>query len=381
MQQTLSNFFPFIIFGIALSTAFLMSRVLNYSSTSVRNENIDALRGFLAIAVFIHHVDLWYHYLHTGNWNIGSSVFYTHLGGSSVSLFFMITSYLFVSKILINDKIGLNWKKLFISRFFRLFPIYFISILILFFIVFYTSGWIIQVPFSKLIKNVFYWLSFTIVSDGIINANILTGKINSGVVWSLPYEWVFYFSLPLLAFFINRKKVGIIYLLTGILFIVGFVKIHGFELKHVLSFSGGAIAPFVVKYCKKSFEYNKWYFSLIIILAFLFIVFFGHFSGFLIKICLAIIFTIIALGNTLWGILCSKSLKFLGEVCYSTYLLHGILIFIVLYFIAGFNISRELSVLQYCSIFILLTPILVMVSYLGYRYIEKPFIDFSKKIK
>lgn len=250
MQQSLSYFFPFIIFTVAILTAYFLSRFLNFKTESSRNGNIDALRGFLAFGVFISHVDLWYHYLHTGNWSKVSSIFYKNLGGISVSLFFMITSYLFFSRILKVNEIELNWKKLFISRFFRLFPMYFFSILILIFIVFATSGWLIQVPYFKLIKNICYWLSFTIVSDGIINANPLTGLINAGVVWSLPFEWVFYFSLPLIALLINPKKVGLVYVLVGILFITGFIKIHGFEIKHVLSFSGGAIAPIIIKYSK-----------------------------------------------------------------------------------------------------------------------------------
>lgn len=381
MQQSLSHLFPFIVFAIAILTAFLLSRFLNFKTDSSRNGNIDALRGFLAFGVFIHHVDLWFHYLHTGKWNFGSSIFYKHLGGISVSLFFMITSYLFISRILRVNEIELNWKKLFISRFLRLFPLYFFSISILIFIVFATSGWLIQVPFLKLIKNIGHWLSFTIVSDGIINANPFTGLINAGVVWSLPFEWVFYFSLPVITLFINPKKVGIVYILAGILFIAGFIKIHGFELKHVLSFSGGAIAPLIMKYGKKNISYDRWYFSLIIILAFLLIIIWGELSHLLVKICLAIIFTLIALGNTLAGVLRSRALKFLGEICYSTYLLHGILLFVVLYFIIGIDSARSFSSFQYCFVFTLATPLLVFISYFGFQYIEKPFIDYSKKIK
>ena len=381
MQQSLSFIFPFIIFGVAISTAFVLSRLLDYNVDSGRNGNIDALRGFLAIGVYIHHIDLWYHYLFTGKWNIGSSEFYTHLGGSSVSFFFMITSYLFVSRILLIDKIEMNWRRFFFSRFLRLFPLYLFSVLILLFIVFYTSGWLIHVPHLKLIKNICYWLSFTIVSDGIINANPLTGLINAGVVWSLPYEWVFYFSLPLFAFFLNSKKVGFSFIIFGLLFICFFVKVHGFELKHFLSFSGGAIAPFIAKYVRKSVNYTKWQFSMIIILAFLLIIFWRRQSHLLVTVSLTIIFTLIALGNTLWGLLCSKSLKFLGEICYSTYLLHGILIFVMLYFIAGLDAAKNFTSFQYCSIFILLTPLLVLISYLGFKFIEKPFIDYSKKIR
>ncbi|MFM1962610.1 MAG: hypothetical protein RLZZ172_1455 [Bacteroidota bacterium] len=381
MNQALSPIFSLVVFITAFITAQILVRVTGFQTIQGRNGNIDGLRGFLAIGVFIHHVDIWFHYLQTGLWNKGSSDLYAYFGGISVSFFFMITAFLFVSRILQFDKETIDWKHLFIARFFRLFPMYFFSLLILLFIIFQTSSWEIKVGWFKLIKNIGYWLTFTIFSDGIINANNLTGIINAGVVWSLPFEWVFYFSLPVLALLITGKHINVFYIILGLLFVSLFIKIHGFEVKHILSFAGGSIAPFVLKYGKKTVNYNKWYYSLFILGCFGLIAIVGDLSDFFIKSTIALIFTLIALGNNLWGLLNSRVLKFLGEICYSTYLLHGIVIFIAVNYLLGSETVKGFPLILYYLTFIVLTPVIVGVSYLGFRFIEKPFMSYSKKIK
>lgn len=381
MNEALSPVFPLFVFLTAFLTAQIIVRVAGFQTAHGRNGNIDALRGFLAIGVFIHHVDIWFHFLHNGFWKKGSSNLYAHLGGISVSLFFMITSFLFVSRILQSETKKIDWTQLFVGRIFRLFPLYFFSIILLLLFVFQTSSWELKVSWTRLFINIAHWIAFTIFSDGVINANNLTGIINAGVVWTLPFEWGFYFSLPLLALVFTGKHVNVFYLLFGMLFVVGFIRIHGFEVKHLTSFAGGAIAPFVLKYDNKDRKYNKWYHSMIILGSFGAIAIKENPSDLFIKSFLALIFTLIALGNDLWGLLNSRVLKFLGEICYSTYLLHGIVIFIAVNYILGFETVRGLSIMAYYFTFIVLTPIIVGVSYLGFRLIEKPFMDFSKKNK
>ena len=71
-----------------------------HASITSRNASIDGMRGLLALFVFLHHACIWYFSLSTGQWKIPPSYFYTHLGQSSVALFFMITAFLFSNKLL-----------------------------------------------------------------------------------------------------------------------------------------------------------------------------------------------------------------------------------------------------------------------------------------
>ncbi|MBY9589867.1 acyltransferase family protein [Pseudomonas aeruginosa] len=65
-----------------------------------RFSTIDGLRGYLAFFVFLHHAAIWYYFLRSGAWQVPPSNLYTHFGQTSVSLFFMITGFLFTHKLL-----------------------------------------------------------------------------------------------------------------------------------------------------------------------------------------------------------------------------------------------------------------------------------------
>lgn len=64
-----------------------------------RLRSLDGLRGFLALAVVFSHGAVYQRYLVDGVWQAPPSPFYAFLGPFGVSLFFMITGFLFWSQI------------------------------------------------------------------------------------------------------------------------------------------------------------------------------------------------------------------------------------------------------------------------------------------
>ena len=98
------------------------------------------------------------------------------------------------------------------------------------------------------------------------------------------------------------------------------------------------------------------------------------------KFLITVIFVLVASGNTMFGILKNSTLKLLGEISYSTYLLHGILLFSLFYLGIGFEKAKTFTPIEFSAIIFLLTPVVVLASFVGYRYIEKPFMEISKKI-
>src|ERR1035437_3929118 len=131
-MNPLNPFFAVIIYLTAFLTAYIIK--INYKITPLkgRYETIDGMRGFLALGVFIHHAAIWHQYLQTGWWDNPKSNLYAHFGQTSVQLFFMITSFLFISKLLNTNKKAFNWNNFFLSRIFRLVPLYFFSIALIF---------------------------------------------------------------------------------------------------------------------------------------------------------------------------------------------------------------------------------------------------------
>jgi hypothetical protein len=47
----------------------------------------------------------------------------------------------------------------------------------------------------------------------------------------------------------------------------------------------------------------------------------------------------------------------------------------VLYFGIGMDNARQLSPMEFCSVIFLVTPLVVVISVLGFKYVELPFIE------
>jgi len=379
-MHPLNPFFSIIIFSIAFFTAYLIKLRYKITFPSGRYETIDGMRGFLALGVFIHHSSIWHQYLQTGAWDAPKSNLYIHFGQTSVSLFFMITSFLFISKLINSAEKGFNWRNFFISRIFRLAPMYYFSVSLIFISVMVISHWHLVVEASDLLKSIFSWGIFTINGIPRINNSQFSAIINAGVVWSLPYEWLFYFSLPMISIFLLKAKPEKLYIVISILFLIVFVILHGKKGYPVYPFLGGAIAPFLLKYTSIDQRVKNNFSSVIILISLFFI---GQFNTASDKFCIvliAVIFTLIALGNSLFGVLKNSTLRFLGDICYSTYLMHGIVIFVVFYFGFGLETVKKMTPLQYCFLVFSITPFVVLISFLGFKFIEKPFMDRSKRI-
>ena len=356
---------------IAIATTYILVKKFGAPLGQGKYASIDGLRGFLAFFVFLHHSSIWYFYLRTDLWNLPPSNFYTHLGQSSVSLFFMITGFLFFSKLIDARSMGIDWTRLFVSRFFRLVPLYLFAIIIVFIIVAFLSDGILNEPIIILIKHAAYWIGFTVLGDPDLNRINQTFIIVAGVTWSLPYEWFFYFTLPLLALLVRVVPplpciiLGVISLVTLI-----FWRPH---IGHLLPFLSGIIASLLVRYsifCNLASRKICSYF----IIGFIVIIFyfFPSKSGFIQFSLLSLIFLLVAGGNNIFGVLIHPISRSLGEFAYSIYLLHGICLFVVFNFIFGIENSKLFSSMYYWIIIVLLSPIIIIVSFVSFRCIERP---------
>lgn len=85
--------FAVIVFIVCYIIAYTINIKYKLKPKPNRYESIDGLRGFLGVSVFIHHASIWYVFAKTGAWELPKSNLYVHLGQTSVSLFFMISSF------------------------------------------------------------------------------------------------------------------------------------------------------------------------------------------------------------------------------------------------------------------------------------------------
>jgi peptidoglycan/LPS O-acetylase OafA/YrhL len=83
-------------------------------------------------------------------------------------------------------------------------------------------------------------------------------------------------------------------------------------------------------------------------------------------------FIIIACGNNIFGILSWPASRMLGEMTYSIYLLHGMILFLTFRYVIGLDRAAELSYTTHWLVILLCVPVLVAVSYSTFRVIEAP---------
>ena len=87
---------------------------------------------------------------------------------------------------------------------------------------------------------------------------------------------------------------------------------------------------------------------------------------------ITLVFAIIASGNSLWGLLTHRASRSLGELAYSVYLLHGILLYVLINWGLGPKAAEALQPLQYWLFILAITPLLIAMAYLSNQWIERP---------
>jgi peptidoglycan/LPS O-acetylase OafA/YrhL len=373
------SFLPSLLaLALALITTKIICVIAKDKPGNMQFISIDGLRGYLAFFVFLHHSCIWYFYLQTNIWKAPPSHLYTHFGQSSVAMFFMITGFLFASKL--NNASGKNidWMIFFISRIMRLLPLYFFAISILILVVAVLSGFMLHEPMINLVRELILWGSFTILGAPLMNSVRETYTIMAGVTWSLVYEWLFYISLPLANFVFFRKKTSILLILTTALIIAAIIRFNDLSLITIFSFFGGIAASFLIRSTAFS-SWAKQKSSSVIALCTLTIaiVISPNAQNYISMSLVSITFIIIACGNTLFGILSSQISRAFGKMAYGIYLLHGIILFITFKFIIGKSV---LSPLEHWSVVLCCIPPLILICYTLHIYIELPFMQASSKV-
>lgn len=378
------NIYVFLlpVLVVMILSVILVNKLVKTDLSEIRYPEIDGLRGYLAFFVFLHHSYIWQVFLKTKNWEDPKSNLFNQFGETTVVFFFIITAFLFTTK-LFNNKTGvIDWSDYLKSRFFRLFPMYFLSVIVIFFLVAYLTQFTARVPFIENLKSTLSWLFFN-VSKKNSNLNGLedTFILNSGITWTLPYEWTFYFLLPLIALWFKIKvNLKAVFGFTAAAAII--MIINKSSLRHFMPFVGGIIVAVLIN--SRKFEdvlKQKKYTVLAILLLSLSVYFFNGGRKPIQIVISSIVFLIIATGNNFFGILSSAFSRKFGQITYSLYLLHGILLFIIFYFIIGFERAKLLTDTEFWLIIIASIFPLILICQLTFKYIELPLMSLSKKNK
>ena len=360
---------------VALGVARLVDRLRPRPSDFGRVHTIDGLRGWLAYFVFIHHASVWFFYLRVDRWDVPPSRLYTHLGESSVALFFMITGFLFSGKLLRAKSSGLDWLHLFVSRIMRLTPLYLVSVgLMLMIVTWMTNGqW--NVNPMRAIRAAFEWLLFSIPGSPAVNGLSNTFSIMAGVTWSLRYEWLFYLFLPMLAlaFGAPMERRWIAVSIAGCTLMLHFWKPELIRLVPFISGAGAAVLSLSPAFNR--FAAHRAVSVAVVALVTIAVLAFPTVYQPEPILLLTIAFSLVANGNDLFGLLRARASLLIGDLSYGVYLVHGIILYILFEIVLGRPLATSLSVAAHWSLIILASPLILGFAYLAFHWIERPCMN------
>jgi peptidoglycan/LPS O-acetylase OafA/YrhL len=347
--------------GIARRSGFYREQL---AAEGGRFESIDGLRGFLALGVFSEHAMSMHGLYAWGTWGAEVPVFFLRASAAGVSLFFMITGFLFWLRVL-RAGASFDARAFFASRLRRLTPMYAFSVLMVLAAVASSSGFVLREAPADIARELRPWLSFGFLATGPLNGVQDAHAINA-VYWTLGFEWAFYLALPLLALFAAGPWAA---LPAGAMLFFGGLNPVAFN------FLFGALAALVVHrglLDSKVFS-NPWLAPLPLAALAAYLAAPPR-HGLLPSALLFVFFVFIVHGYSLLGLLRSPAAKVLGMASYSIYLTHCIVLYVVMHAADRMVPIASFGDGQYWLLASLAAVGTVVLSTFTYRHVEFPFI-------
>lgn len=338
---------------------------------------VDGLRGFLALAVMVHHFSLWLQMDRiTGDWAQVKINFLAQLGGGGVALFFMTTGLLFAPRIQKGFAAN-DWRKIFVARFFRLIPMSLAAFLAVYAVVVALTGKFFDedLPLAAL-----RWI-FAVDMPPLLDME-RPGQINAFVLWSLTYEWLFYLAvLPICAALsdVLRGRGGA-WLVPALVIAIGEILrpiFHGFW-QFLPLFGTGMLAYELQRHQSLARYLRGPWASVVALIALI-----AALALFKTPLDLAwplfsLFFFAVACGNDFWGFLRQKAARALGECSYGIYLTHGVLLFVLFRFFPG--VTGLLSTAALPALLPLIAAALTLVTAASYVLVEKPGMALGRRV-
>ncbi len=346
---------------------------------SIYFEGLNILRFFAAYGVILGHI----------NCPLPDRKAFASLWHSlalGVDLFFIISGFL-ITYLLIEEKMATNtisFIKFYIRRSLRVFPIYYLLLLLSFlYFHFFTTG-----PYINYIPNLFFWGNFTVIAQGSWIQCWLTP------IWSLCVEEHFYWVIPLLVYLTPAKYLKHLFgIVIGIsicakaYFAYSIAESWYYIYAHTLSkmdiLAIGGLLACVHSETPIKFNISKGWMALGIITIILIMtaidfsdyttIFWATFRKYIINIPFLVLLCAVIFNEDpfIQKIRNNKYTDYLGKISYGLYMYHTMIIFFLCQYI-----PRETPLQAMFFIFIA-TIAIIAVSALSYEFFEKPILKLK----
>ena len=305
------------------------------------------------------------------------------MGDFAVALFFMITGYLFWDKIL-KEGGRPDWIKLYIGRVFRIGPLYLVSAVWVLFCVLAITHFALQVSARQFVREAGSWLFPLGILQGSTSVNGYKDawRLLAGVTSTIHFAWLFYFSLFFLAIFPRlSRRAGM--LLPATLLVLCLARV-AFKPQHfllpplvvtVVYFWFGRLPAAILRVWAR-YDVCGLPFSMVILASSFAYFRFEHPYSIFPLLCLAVVFFLVAAGNTLFGALTARPAIRLGDISYGIYLLQGIPLLTFAYF----RHRAYLSTLAYTGLTISIGIALIGLATLAHLWVERPGVKLGANL-
>ena len=362
-------------------------------------KNLNGLRFLAALAVVIHHIEQLRSIYGIKNfWHLN---FIKNLGNIGVQFFFVLSGFLITYLLLTEKKNkGINYKKFIFRRIYRIWPLYFIIVIISFFIGPNFESF--STPFTSTLSNNF---CIKLVCVCLFIPNIIF-KIFKTVplasqTWSIGVEEQFYLVWPIIIkktrkpfktfFLIIAVYIIIKVLIFNLSIIYSNIKLVAIfsKITNEFSVSGfvlGAVGANIlfVNSTNVLEKIKNIYFVRITFILFILLMIISNSESFyslgIISIeneifCITfVIFIINFIDNSKFKVsLENRIVNYLGKISYGLYMYHPLCITLVINLILKYDITTNYFFIYPISI--LLT---MLTSIISYNFIEKPFLKMKK---
>jgi peptidoglycan/LPS O-acetylase OafA/YrhL len=352
--------------------------------------SLEGLRGILAFSVVAHHACAWYYFTQDGDWTGGSSIVFGRLASFGVIQFFYLSGFLFWRKLIQRGAMPAG--RFYLSRFLRIGPVYYCCVATALILGFLIGGARLQVSIPNLFASLLPWLFFSIGGQPDVNhADIL--RITAGVTWTLALEWLFYLSLPFLAWFARKRwRLAVYALAFGALYLMARYlrdttpdaailsrvasEVAGYAKFMIVGFGGGMLIATTESWLRDKLGRIGSYANAIVLVLF---------AGYLIvpgirdfgEILLLAGFALIVQGANLFGLLLSRPVRFMGAISYPVYLFHGIVFYAAMLLRGGIH---PVSVPAYLAQTALCLAAILVLATAVHLLVERPTMRVSEQI-
>ncbi|QTO55378.1 acyltransferase [Duffyella gerundensis] len=360
----LSLYLLFVFVVSFFSCSILAYKIIGLDYGRNRNDKVDGLRGLLAFMVALFHYGATYNIELYGIWSSYDSLILKNFGSFSVSVFFIISGFVFYSTIFSKE---CKWLSFYISRILRIYPL-FLMVLIFIVLVSYFKG--NSSDLSGLYKYfLFGW--------GDLFGYDQSYLVNSGVQWTLLYEWLFYAALPLL-WALKNKKFTAWFAISALASYVAFdlASKGQIDFKLFLLFISGLACRHLSK--EKFNKISNLKFITISLICVTTSLFFSYQYSYIQMMSVSVLFYCFLISGFRIKPSINKFILSMSEASYGIYMIHGVVFFII--FRAGLFETKMISPWLFFSLFPVVMFFVTFLASYSFIYIERSSMSAARKI-